>query len=319
MGIYTKKGDTGITDMLSGIRIDKGHPYIELLGSIDELTSHIGFVKVLFEDHYKDELHLIQEKLIQVMGIISNEFKSTIDLTKDIQQFELSIDKFQTLYPKQHEFIVPGADELSVRLDIARTKARFAERKLIRLKLKTPVFYEVIQYFNRLSDYLYALARMLEFRKKVIDMINPIEHKQGGLSQNQMAMNLELAKELSQKVEDKAKSLGCQVVICIANNQGRPVLVHGMDQAFIISFDLAQKKAFTSAAVKMPTHELGELTKAGADFENLEDMISEEIVTLGGGYPLIHKDVIIGAIGVSGSTVDNDRELARYGTTLLER
>lgn len=319
MGIYTKKGDTGITDMLSGKRIDKSHPYIELLGAIDELTSHIGFVKVLCDDQYKDELHLIQEKLIQVMGVISSEFKTSIGLEEDIKSFEASIDLFQTLYPPQHEFIVPGSDECCARLDIARTKARFAERKLIQLKLKSPVFYEVVQYFNRLSDYLYALARMMEFRKKVIDMIKPNHNEGISYKGNQLIMTLELAKEISQKVEERAKNLGCQVVVCITNNQGRPILVHGMDQAFIISFDLAQKKAFTAAAVKMPTHELGELTKAGADFENLEDMISEEIVTLGGGFPLIFNEEIIGAIGVSGSTVDNDRELAQYGTTLLER
>lgn len=319
MGIYTKKGDTGITDMLSGIRIDKSHPYIELLGSIDELTSHIGFVKVLFDDEYKNELHLIQEKLMMVMGVISNEFKTKPDLTFDIKNFESSIDQFQSLYPKQDKFIIPGSDELSARLDIARTKARLAERKLIQLKLKSDAFYEVIQYFNRLSDYLYALARMIEFRKKVMDMMKPMDsEKPKGLHQ-QLMMTLELAKEISQKVEQKAQSIGAQVVVCITNNQGRPILVHGMDQTFIISFDLAQKKAFTSAAVKMPTHELGDLTKAGADFENLEDMISEDIVTLGGGFPLIYKDDIIGAIGVSGSTVDHDRELARYATTLLER
>lgn len=319
MGIYTKKGDTGITDMLSGIRIDKGHPYIELLGSIDELTSHIGFVKVLLDQEYKNDLQVIQKKLIKIMGVISSEFKSEIDLKSDIKAFETKIDLYQTLYPKQREFIVPGSDEVSVRFDISRTKARYSERKLIQLKLKSPVYFEVIQYFNRLSDYLYAFARMMEFRKKVIDMISPNISTDSSLPARQLTMTLELAKDISQKIEDKAKSLGCQVVICITNSQGRPVLVHSMDQAFIISFDLAQKKAFTAASVKMPTHELGELTKAGADFENLEDMISEEIVTLGGGYPLIYKEEIIGAIGVSGSTVDNDRDLAKYGTTLLER
>ena len=75
MGIYTKKGDTGMTDMLSGQRVGKEHPYIELLGTIDELTSHLGFVRVLLNSPYKDDLLGIQQKLIFIMGTISNEFQ----------------------------------------------------------------------------------------------------------------------------------------------------------------------------------------------------------------------------------------------------
>ena len=91
-----------------------------------------------------------------------------------------------------------------------------------------------------------------------------------------------------------------------------------MDDAFVVSFALAKKKAYTAAALRMPTHELGKLTAKGADFEGLANMLDEEIVTLGGGYPITINDSIIGAIGVSGGSAKSDTALAKYGAYLIE-
>jgi ATP:cob(I)alamin adenosyltransferase len=322
MGIYTKKGDSGMTDMLSGKRVSKDNPYIDLLGYIDEMTSYIGSVRVLLDSPYKEDIHRVQEKLIAIMGVISDEFQHDVKVSDELLFFERSIDRFQEFYPPQKVFVTPGDDEISVRLDIARTKVRQAERKLTLVKKDMTSYDDILKYLNRLSDYLYALARMLSFREKIRDAMK--EASGGALDNNfekinlvkRQEMTLDRAIIISRAVEEKAKSLACQVVICIVNNQGLPVLIHRMDQAFLISFNLAKKKAYTSAALKMPTHELGELTKAGADFEGLENMVDEDIVTLGGGYPIMYQDEIIGAIGVSGSTVANDSALAKYGARL---
>ncbi len=319
MSVYTKTGDLGTTGMLSGRREKKNHILIQLNGHIDELTSHLGLVKTVADQDIVLELSGLQRRFIEIMAYISSEFSSIIELREDIARFENRIDQMTELFPKQTEFIIPGATEVSARLDIARAVARRTERLLVSLDTIESLEPLLLKYMNRLSDYLYTMARMLDFREVVKKQIMTEQGSQAGhpAEVSHEALCLESARYIVEKTIAKAKDLHAQVVVCVVGRDGLPMIIEKMDDAFPISFDLSRKKAYTSAVLKMTTSELKELTKVGGDFEGLEHMIEEEIVTLGGGCPIKKGPRIIGAIGVSGGTLEEDEALAKYGAQVL--
>ncbi len=126
-------------------------------------------------------------------------------------------------------------------------------------------------------------------------------------------MTLALAKALMEKVETKAISMGMRVVVAVSDKAGRPVGVHSMDGAYIGSFDVALNKTYTAVAFQMSTRELGELSQPGASLYGIQHTNEGKVVIIGGGELLKIEDTLIGAIGVSGGTAEQDSELALYG------
>ncbi len=316
MSVYTKKGDGGMTDLFNGQRVHKTDIHIETLGNIDELTSAIGIVRsTLQEDDIARELLNIQKRLKDIMAVIASDFEQDIDTQEDTKALEQAIDHNQQLFPPLDHFIYPGDLKVAAQIDLARTIARRAERRLTHLIETKNIQTSISKYINRLSDYLFVLARRLEFRDLVLQSMDT----SSPVGAHPKSMTLDLAKHIASVIENEAKRMGAKVVISIANKDGVSILTQMMDDAFFISKGLAEKKAFTSAALQMPTHELKTLVSQGAPFEGLEDMVDEKIITLGGGYPLKNKDVTYGAIGVSGSSADNDIYLASYGASKTER
>ena len=130
-------------------------------------------------------------------------------------------------------------------------------------------------------------------------------------------ITLEKAKQLIEKVEAYAAGKGIPAVIAICSPDGHPVAVHVMDGAFLVSFDVAIKKAYTAAAVKMSTLELGKLVQPGGTFQGLDKVQRDTMVFFGGGIPLKAGDTLIGALGVSGGSGEQDHDLAAYGLRIL--
>lgn len=131
-------------------------------------------------------------------------------------------------------------------------------------------------------------------------------------------ITLEQAKRLTEAVEQESARRGQQSVIAVCNPEGNPVLVHVMDGAFLVSFDVAVKKAYTAVAVKMSTMELAKLAQPGETFYGLEQMDNGRICILGGGVPLKVGEQIIGSLAVSGGTGEEDDSLAIYGQSVLK-
>ena len=129
-------------------------------------------------------------------------------------------------------------------------------------------------------------------------------------------ITLDSAKRLIEKIEQEALRRNKPSVIAVCSPDGNPVAVHVMDGSFLVSFDMAVKKAYTSVAVKMSTMELSRLTQPGQTFYGLGKM-SDNIVIFGGGVPLKVGDTIIGGLGISGGTGEEDNSLAEYGLQVL--
>lgn len=131
-------------------------------------------------------------------------------------------------------------------------------------------------------------------------------------------MTLELAKALMEKIEQKAKDMGMSVIIAVADQAARPVSIHCMDDAYIASFDIACNKAYTSAGLKMSTVTLGQLSQPGGPLYGIQHTNEGKIVIFGGGEPLEINGKLVGALGVSGGTAEQDTELAAYGKEIFE-
>ena len=126
-------------------------------------------------------------------------------------------------------------------------------------------------------------------------------------------MNLKLALALIERVEAKAEEMGVKAVVAVSDASGRPVAVHCMDGAYIGSFDVALNKTYTSVAFRMSTAKLAELAAPGGSLYGIQFTNEGKIVIFGGGEPLYLDDVMVGAIGVSGGTAEQDTYLGAYG------
>lgn len=333
MKIYTKHGDAGTTSLVHAKNIAKSDDRIEALGVMDELTSHLGMLKIQLSDEavFIEE---IQQILVTAMAGIADSHNMKYKLKDDaVNLLEKEIDRISELIDIPKEMIVPGKNSKSAQIDIARTVARRAERSLSQVSIKYGTDGGVKRFLNRLSDYLFVLARYYEksVTKPEIqstDLEGAItmeaNHTEEELIQKvlmrmgQGRMNLELSKKLIEKVEQEAVRRGKRAVIAICGPDGNPIAVHVMDGAFLVSFDVAVKKAYTSVAVKMSTMELSKLAQPGQTFYGVDKMDNGKIVIFGGGVPLICNGNIIGGLGISGGTGEEDHSLAEYALSVLD-
>jgi uncharacterized protein GlcG (DUF336 family) len=121
-----------------------------------------------------------------------------------------------------------------------------------------------------------------------------------------MTMNLDLALALIDAAKAKAKEIGVPMVIAVCDAGGNLVALQRMDQALLVSVDIAVNKAYSAVAVKIPTHELAKLAQPGQPLYGIHNADQGRIVIFGGGFPLSQGEEIIGGIGVSGGGVEED-------------
>ena len=131
-------------------------------------------------------------------------------------------------------------------------------------------------------------------------------------------MSLALAKRIAKRVEEKAKEMGVKPVVAISNTGARPVLIECTDDSYIASYDVALNKAYTVVALKMSTKTLKTLAQPGGSLYGIQFTNQGQIVIFGGGVPLIYNGKIIGGLGVSGGSEEQDTALADFGASVLE-
>ena len=132
-------------------------------------------------------------------------------------------------------------------------------------------------------------------------------------------MTLALAERIAEAVLAEAARMGVKAVVCVSDAAGNPKLVKCMDDAYLASYDVAVNKAYTVVALKMPTIELKPLAQPGASLYGIQFTNGGKIVIFGGGDPLTNDDgVIIGGLGVSGGSEEQDTALSLYGRAYFE-
>tara|TARA_B100000287_G_scaffold128_1_gene146 strand:- start:3946 stop:4485 length:540 start_codon:yes stop_codon:yes gene_type:complete len=160
--VTTKTGDKGKTALGDGSRVKKDSLRVHCLGSIDELNSSIGLASVMLPVKPIIDLKSVQNDLLNIGAEISMPGSKKKFLNKDrILFLEKEIESINKDLPPLEEFILPGGNDLCSRIHMARSICRRAERDLVSLNSKEQISPEVLKYINRLSDYLFVVARLL--------------------------------------------------------------------------------------------------------------------------------------------------------------
>jgi cob(I)alamin adenosyltransferase len=170
-GIYTKTGDAGMTSLVGGVRVSKLHPRLEAYGTIDELNSEIGLLITYVDDAQEVELLTeVQRKLFTVGSYLATdqtqrELREQSKMhPEDVQQLEAAIDRVDAELPPLRLFVLPGGTRAASVCHVCRTVCRRAERRIIALAEECEVEPNITAYVNRLSDYLFVLARKLNIQ-----------------------------------------------------------------------------------------------------------------------------------------------------------
>lgn len=169
--IYTKFGDKGYTQLLSGKVVPKYSIRVESYGTLDELSSYIGFLRALdVSETTKQILIFIQKKLFVIMSILAcddSEILNKLDkiTQNDIENLEKEIDRMTDEIGPLKEFILPGGEKTVAFIHICRTVTRRAERIIAKLSHTSNLFPEIIIFINRLSDYFFVLSRYEAYLK----------------------------------------------------------------------------------------------------------------------------------------------------------
>jgi uncharacterized protein GlcG (DUF336 family) len=134
-----------------------------------------------------------------------------------------------------------------------------------------------------------------------------------------MQLTLEIALNLMTAAREKAVEIGVPMVIAVVDTGGNLVAQHRMDDALLVSIDIALNKAYTAVAVKVATHELAPLVQPGGPLFGISNADKGRVIVFGGGFPLKVKGEIIGGIGVSGGSVEEDMICATAALAALEK
>lgn len=170
--IYTKTGDKGTTSLLGGTKVLKSDLRIEAYGTVDELNSHIGLCRDLLKNKKQKKILLgIQNHLFIIGSLLASDLGKEIKMKlpelkeANISFLEEEIDKMDSILPPMKNFILPGGNKTVSSIHIARTVCRRAERCCVKLQSETHSL--ILKYLNRLSDYLFVLARFIGHELKV--------------------------------------------------------------------------------------------------------------------------------------------------------
>jgi cob(I)alamin adenosyltransferase len=167
--IYTKTGDKGGTSLIGGVRVPKNHIRIESYGTVDELNSYLGMVNDLCANKQIDDaIHEIQDRLFTIGSALATDPGKEIKMKlpdlheADVTWLENKIDEMNEVLPEMRSFILPGGNLASSTCHVARCVCRRAERICVGMQEQNEQVHPlIIQYLNRLSDYLFVLARYI--------------------------------------------------------------------------------------------------------------------------------------------------------------
>ena len=356
--ILKGNGDDGKSTLSSQFKISKSDPRFSAIGVLDELSSAVylclsagyrGGADNAFSEEILSVLGRISDGIAfprdKRFAVTENEISRVNEVIASLSRF--------------NAYGTTPENELSARLNMARAIARRAERELVAADLKYGSPAGAVKYLNRLSKYFEAEVRRANAEAAGVKSLNLGLSANGvngiGGDANSLAVSgeefisektkddgktfaaaeinenliekavrkimggtigLGEAKALTEKIEKEAERRGKKAVIAICNEQGNPVSVHVMDGAYLVSFDVAVKKAYTAVALKMPTIKLAELVKPGATFYGLS---GDKIITIGGGVPLERDGKVIGGLGVSGGTGEEDNSLCEYALSVFDK
>ena len=310
--VYTRTGDKGDTSLFGGTRVKKSSQRVNAYGAVDHANSAIGIAaNYLTHKTLVKVVRTIQEKLFVVGGELASDPRGIAKLKvriqpEDIQFLEGVIDEILKNLEDKPYFVLPGKTKASAFLHSARTQVRSAEREIITLMEEEEVSSFVLEFVNRLSDLLYVLSR---YEDEGVPSSSQGEESK--------TLNAEIVDVIMEACMKKAEEIQVPMVITVVDAGGNILQLRRMDGALLGSIDISQNKAFTALAFKAPTEDLGPKTQPGQELYGLETTNQGKVVTFAGGLPLKIQGQIVGALGVSGGSVEEDKIVCLAGSKIL--
>lgn len=314
MNIYTKTGDKGETSLYGGTRVSKDDKRVWCYGTVDEANSILGVIYAsLGSAELKEVVRLIQKKMFVIGAQLASDEKGRDKLgdvitDSDIAWLEEIIDHYSISFGKSAGFVIPGETPVSSLFHVARTVVRRAERHLVELAREDFVSLMVLQYINRLSDALFVLAKreiIDGFIKKVAERIYRIVAEE-----EKKIMTEKLCVKLCDAAYAESNRIGVPICFTISDARGTLLYFSRQEGALAVSIGISQKKAYTAAVLRMPTAELGAQSQPGCPLYGI-NTVDDQLVLFGGGFPLLTNGDVVGAIGISGGSVEQDEQIGR--------
>ncbi|MEF9918051.1 MAG: cob(I)yrinic acid a,c-diamide adenosyltransferase [Eubacterium sp.] len=326
--VYTRGGDKGQTGLFGGNRTAKDDIRVEAYGTMDEANSTIGLAYSLSDDKdIREILHHLQKRIFVLGAELASDDKGKGMLQDSISQADIDymeekLDYYLAIIGPQKDFVIPGKNPASSALHMARTVVRRAERRIVTYTYQDPdVRPELIKFANRLSDLLFVLARTEEYNEMVKEIIKrviaKIEMTKDPSEEVKDVSLLTTAKRMGAAARVKAEELGVPIVFTVVDSGGNLAYYERMENSLLASIDISMNKAYTANALKMPTDQVTDLAKENGALFGIQFTNEGRIVTFGGGYPLIVEGKIIGGLGVSGGTADQDMAIAQSALGIL--
>lgn len=175
--LYTRTGDDGTTSLVGGQRVPKTHKRLEAYGTLDELNSNLGLLTTyLTEISDKEYVIQIQNILFDIGSMLATDAEDVERYTQplpdeDVISLEKAIDETDAIVPHIHSFILPGGCKEAALCHVCRTVCRRAERRMRAVAEDAPIDENALIYVNRLSDFLFALAKKLNFNNQINEIV----------------------------------------------------------------------------------------------------------------------------------------------------
>ena len=235
--------------------------------------------------------------------LLIKDGKNTSFETKNIENCTL---KYSNILSLSDEYKIPEENEEVLIAYLLYIIIKKIQRRFTLLSKSKEIKLELINYIDKSRDFFHVVYKFIQEKIMIKYVIELISEK---LSSTENNLSLEKARKIIRAGEKKAKEMNLSAVFAVVNSEGNLIIEERMDNAILVSIDVAYKKAYTAAALKLNTEDLTALVQPGAMFYGLQS--DPKYIVFGGGMLLKVDGKIVGAIGVSGGSAQEDIEIAK--------
>ena len=269
-------------------------------------------------NHIDEAINLIKklDKFIDnqdfsnILKELSKKFlliKDKKNVSFETKNIENCILKYSNILSLNDEYKIPEENEEVLTAYLLYIIIKKIQRRFTMLSKNREIKLELINYINKSRDFSHIVYKSLQEKIMIKYVVELISEKLSSLDIDNLS--LEKARKIIRAGEKKAKEMNLPAVFAIVNSEGNLIIEERMDNAILVSIDVAYKKAYTAAALKLNTEDLTALVQPGAMFYGLQS--DPKYIVFGGGMLLKVDGKIVGAVGVSGGSAQEDMEIAK--------
>ena len=268
-------------------------------------------------NHIDEAINLIKklDKFIDnqdfsnILKELSKKFlliKDKKNVSFETKNIENCILKYSNILSLNDEYKTPEENEEVLIAYLLYVIIKKIQRRFTLLSKSKEIKLELINYIDKSRDFLHIVYKFIQEKIMIKYVIELISEK---LSSTENNLSLEKARKIIRAGEKKAKEMNLSAVFAVVNSEGNLIIEERMDNAILVSVEVAYKKAYTAAALKLNTQDLTALVQPGAMFYGLQS--DSKYIVFGGGMLLKVDGKIVGAVGVSGGSAQEDMEIAK--------